>query len=111
VLIANVLSMLSTDTSCALLHRAFAYLPEGGAIVVSGWMLGDDGAGPILPALQCLEDVVLRAPDVERQASTYAAWLAEAGFVEIERKTYLDPYQLVLGRKRVVSPNDRRSGT
>jgi 3-hydroxy-5-methyl-1-naphthoate 3-O-methyltransferase len=111
VLLANVLSMLSADTSRALLQRAFTYLPPGGELVLSGWMLGDAGAGPVLPALLCVEDIVFGAPDVERRASTYAAWLAEAGFVEIERKTYLDPYQLVLGRKRVSPANDRRSGS
>jgi hypothetical protein len=74
-------------------------------------MLGDAGAGPVLPALLCVEYIVFGAPDVERRASTYAAWLVDAGFVEIERKTYLDPYQLVLGRKRVSPSNDRRSGS
>jgi SAM-dependent methyltransferase len=107
-LLANVLSMLSPETNRVLLGRVFDYLPNDGRIVLSGWMLDDDRAGPALPALLSLEDVILGAPDVERRSSTYAAWLGEAGFVAIERRAYFEPFRLVLGRKRASNEPDRK---
>jgi hypothetical protein len=62
-------------------------------------MLGDDGTGPLLPVLFCLEDILLGAPDVERSTSSYAEWLAQTGFREIERTMYPAPVSLVVGRK------------
>ena len=99
VLLANVSSMLSAETNRALVKRVFAHLPAGGRIVLSGWMLDDDGTGPLLPALFCLEDIVLGAPDVERTTTTYASWLADAGFADIESRRYFDPLEFVTGRK------------
>lgn len=99
VLLANVLSMLDADANRALLARVFEYLPPGGLVVLSGWMLDDDGTGPLLPVLFCLEDIVLDAPDVERSVAQYAGWLARAGFVEIAHGTYFDPTRYVAARK------------
>ncbi len=99
VLLANVLSMSSAAAHRALLRRVFEYLPAGGAVVLSGWMLDDDDTGPLMPLLFSMQDVLLRAPDVERSAANYGEWLAEAGFVEIERMKYFDPATLVIGRK------------
>jgi SAM-dependent methyltransferase len=99
VLLANVLSMLSATASRSLLARLFDYLPSGGTAILSGWMLDCDKTGPLLSALFCMEDIILGAPDVERTSATYADWLAQAGFRDVERATYFEPAGFVLGRK------------
>jgi 3-hydroxy-5-methyl-1-naphthoate 3-O-methyltransferase len=99
VLLANVLSMLDAEANRALLARVFAYLPPGGTVVLSGWMLDDDGTGPLLPVLFCLEDIVLDAPDVERSVAQYVGWLARAGFAEIAHGIYFDPTRYIAARK------------
>jgi SAM-dependent methyltransferase len=103
-LLANVLSMLSVETSQALLRRVHATLPRAGMIVLSGAMLDDDETGPLDTLLFCLEDIALNTPDVERSAATYADWLARAGFEEIERRTYMDSMCAVVGRKQSRTP-------
>jgi 3-hydroxy-5-methyl-1-naphthoate 3-O-methyltransferase len=98
-LLADLLSVASEETNRALLRRIYELLPEGGAVIVSGWILDDGRASPLVPVLFCLEDITWRAPDVERSASTYAGWLAEAGFVGIEHRAYCPPTSLIVGRK------------
>ncbi|MDQ3920500.1 MAG: acetylserotonin O-methyltransferase, partial [Acidobacteriota bacterium] len=100
-LLADLLSVASEETNRALLREIYGRLPGGGAVIVSGWILDDVRTSPLVPVLFCLEDINWRAPDVERSASTYAGWLAEAGFVEIEHKTYCPPTSMIVGRKPV----------
>lgn len=100
VLLANMLSLSSCATNRALLRRIFQQLPVGGTVLLSGWMLDDDRPQSILPALFCLEDIVLGAPDVERSVATYAEWLAEAGFQDIGHTMYFEPASLIVGHKR-----------
>jgi predicted O-methyltransferase YrrM len=90
VLMANVLSMLDAGDVGALFARVFAALPAGGLVLLTGWMLDDTAAGPLLALLLCLDDIALDAPDVERPWSTYAGWLADAGFERI-RVDVLEP--------------------
>lgn len=100
VLLANVLSMLSAETARALFRRLFAELPPGGLVAVSGWMPDEDRTRPLLSVLLGLEDIALGASDVEHGAATYAAWLADAGFVAIETRKYFDPATVVIARKK-----------
>jgi SAM-dependent methyltransferase len=99
-LLANVMSMLSVEASRHVLGRIHQHLPADGMIVLSGWMLDDDETGPLLPALLCLEDILLGAPEVERSAATYASWLGEAGFIDIAHGSYFEPARYVAGYKR-----------
>lgn len=99
VLLANVLSMLPAATSQAVFARTAAYLPPGGAVVVSGWMPSPTAGGPLEPLLFGLEDIALGAPDVERPAAEYAAWLDAAGFTGITIARYFPPLTLVSGRR------------
>lgn len=99
VLLANVLSMLTAPRTRELFARIATYLPPGGRVVVSGWMPGvtdDDGPAPML---QSLEDIALGAPDLERTAAEYAAWLTQAGFHDAATLAYFPPTGLVTARK------------
>ena len=101
VLLANLLSAGSEETNRELLHKLYELLPDGGACILSGWILDDNRTSPLIPVLFCLEDISWQAPDVERSASTYEGWLTEAGFVEIERAMYCPPTSMIVGRKRI----------
>lgn len=100
VLLANLLSTASEETNRGLLQKLYELLPDGGAVILSGWILDDNRTSPLIPVLFCLEDINWQAPDVERSASTYKSWLAEAGFVELERRMYCPPTSMIAGRKR-----------
>ncbi|MDQ3920262.1 MAG: acetylserotonin O-methyltransferase [Acidobacteriota bacterium] len=106
-LLADLLSVSSEGTNRELLRKIYERLPEDGAVIISGWILDDTRTAPLVPVLFCLEDINWRAPDVERSASTYAGWLAEAGFVVIAHKEYCPPTSLIVGRK-TVGPASRR---
>ncbi|HET7251773.1 MAG TPA: methyltransferase [Gemmatimonadales bacterium] len=99
VLLANVLSMLPARRARELFGRIGAYLPPGGCVIVSGWMPGAAEGDGLAPALQSLEDIALGAPDVERPAADYAAWLTEAGFGDVATLAYFPPTSLVMGHK------------
>jgi len=62
-------------------------------------MLDDHQTGAILPLLLSLEDIILRAPDVERSPAEYADWLARAGFERIDCARYFEPMSYVVGHK------------
>jgi hypothetical protein len=99
-LLANLLSVASEETNRELLRKLYDRLPDGGAVILSGWILDDSRTGPLIPVLFCLEDINWGAPDVERTAATYERWLTEAGFVEIRREMYYPPTSMIVGRKR-----------
>ena len=99
-LLANLLSVASEQTNRKLFQRIYARLPVGGAIILSGYVLDDGRAGPLIPLLFCLQDINWQAPDVEREASTYGEWLMAAGFMEIEHRAFCPPTSLVVGWKR-----------
>lgn len=99
-LLANLLSVAAEETNRNQFRRIYERLPAGGVIILSGYILNDGGTSPLIPALFCLQDICWRAPDVERDVSTYASWLASAGFVEIEHRPYCPPTSMIVGRKR-----------
>jgi hypothetical protein len=47
-----------------------------------------------------LQDINWQAPDVERDVSTYRAWLEEAGFIDVEHLPYCPPTSLLRGLKK-----------
>lgn len=99
VLLANLLSVSSEETNRALLRRVYEALPPGGGVILSGWILDDDRTSPTIPVLFCLQDISWNAPDVERSAGTYLAWLREAGFVDVAHRPLCPPTSLVVGRR------------
>ena len=101
VLLANLLSIASEGTNRELFRHLYELLPDGGACIISGWILDDDRTSPLIPVLFCLEDINWGAPDVERSASTYQRWLGEAGFAEIKHEVYCPPTSMIVGRKLI----------
>lgn len=98
-LLANLLSVSSEATNRALLARLYDALPPGGAVILSGWILDDARTSPLVPVLFCLEDINRVAPDVERSAAVYGAWLRDAGFVDVGRTMYCPPTSMIVARR------------
>ena len=99
-LLANLLSVSSEATNRALFRRVYEQLPDGGAIILCGWILDDARTSPTIPVLFCLQDINWHAPDVERSGLTYCTWLRDAGFVEVEHRPLCAPTRIVVGRRR-----------
>lgn len=99
VLLANLVSVASEETSRKFFKQIYDALPTGGVCLISGWILEDSRTEPEAAVLFCLEDIINQVPDVERTASTYRKWLAEAGFKNISREIYLSPYSYLAAIK------------
>ncbi len=98
-LLANLLAAFDAETNKKLFKRIYEKLPDGGACLVSGWMLDENKLAPEISVLFCLEDICWNAPDVERDFAVYKNWLEDAGFQNIKVKTYFEPTKLISAGK------------
>lgn len=98
-LLANLVSVFDEETNKKLLSNIYKKLPDGGACLISGWILDEDRLAPEISVLFCLEDISWNSPDVERSFNVYKSWLEAAGFTRIEYKTYLEPTRLICAFK------------
>jgi predicted O-methyltransferase YrrM len=99
VLLANFMSVAEENDNKKLLADIFKKLPSGGACILSGLIMDDSRLAPQTAVLFCLEDICWNAPDVERSEGVYTEWLREAGFQNIECRTYLEPTKMLYGFK------------
>lgn len=100
-LLANLLAVFDAETNKKLFERIYEKLPGGGgACLISGWILDESRLAPEISVLFCLEDICWNAPDVERNFAVYQNWLEEAGFQNIEEKTYFEPTKLISAYKK-----------
>lgn len=98
-LLANLLAVFDAEANKKLFKRIYNKLPDGGACLISGWILDESHLAPEISVLFCLEDICWDAPDIERDFQIYKNWLEEAGFRNIEVKTYLEPTKLISAYK------------
>lgn len=99
-LLANLLAVFDAETNKDLFKKIYEKLPEGGANLISGWILDETRTAPEVSVLFCLEDICWNAPDVERTFSTYRDWLKDAGFKNVKVKSYYEPTKLVSAFKK-----------
>lgn len=100
VLLANFMSVADAAANKKLLKKIYKQLPKGGVCILSGWVLDDSHLAPPISVLFCLEDICWNAPDVERDERIYTKWLEDAGFADIECRTYLEPTKMLYGFKK-----------
>ena len=100
-LLANLVSVFNAETNKKLLADIYAKLPKNGVCIISGWILDKSRLSPQTAVLFCLEDINWQSADVERSFDVYSSWLAEAGFTDIQYKTYLSPTSIIYGYKNV----------
>jgi SAM-dependent methyltransferase len=99
-LLANLVSVFDAKTNKKILADIYNKLPKNGACVISGWILDKNRLSPETAVLFCLEDIIWQSPDVERSFEVYASWLADAGFIDIQYKTYLAPTSIIYAFKK-----------
>ena len=100
ILLANLLSVAAEETNRKFLKQIYDALSSGGVCLISGWILDDSRLAPEAAVLFCLEDIINQVPDVERTESVYREWLKAAGFSNIRRVSYLEPYSYIAADKR-----------
>ncbi|MEV5823622.1 methyltransferase [Micromonospora sp. PTRAS2] len=91
VLLSMILHDWDEPTNRALLAKCHAALPPGGAVVICELLLDDDRTGPPEAALMGMNMLVETEGGKNYSGAEYAAWLADAGFVDIERLTFDAP--------------------
>jgi len=100
----HLLSMILHDwneaKNRALLGRSFEALPSGGAVVISELLVNDEKTGPAPAALMSL-NMLIETEGRNYTPAEYSAWLAEAGFRQIETVRFEAPAAsgAVIGRK------------
>lgn len=99
VLLANFMSVADAGDNQKLLEKIYEKLPRGGVCILSGWIIDDSHLAPLISVLFCLEDICWNAPDVERDEKVYTEWLTQAGFVNVECRTYFEPTKILYGFK------------
>jgi predicted O-methyltransferase YrrM len=98
-LLANFMSVAEESDNKKLLADIFEKLPSGGICILSGLIMDDSRLAPQTAVLFSLEDICWNSPDVERSEKDYTEWLKQAGFQNIECRTYLEPTKMLYGFK------------
>jgi len=99
VLLSSICHMLGPDKNRDLLARAARALAPGGRVVVSDFVLDEDGTGPRQAVLFSLNMLVGTPSGRSYREAEYRAWLGAAGLVGVERARLPGPAHLLIGRK------------
>jgi SAM-dependent methyltransferase len=99
VLLSSICHMLGPDENRGLLSRAARALAPGGRVVVSDFVLDEDGTGPRQAVLFSINMLVGTPSGRSYRESEYRAFFEEAGLVDLERVRLPGPAHLMVGRK------------
>jgi (2Fe-2S) ferredoxin/SAM-dependent methyltransferase len=99
VLLSSICHMLGPDENRNLVARAARALAPGGRVVVSDFLLDEDGTAPRQAVLFSINMLVGTPSGRSYRESEYASWLAAAGLAEVERVRLPGPAHLMIGRR------------
>jgi len=99
VLLSSICHMLGPAENRELLARAARALAPGGRVVVSDFVLDEDGTAPRQAVLFSLNMLVGTPSGRSYRESEYTAWLREAGLAGVARVPLAGAAHLVIGRK------------
>jgi SAM-dependent methyltransferase len=99
VLLSSICHMLGPEENRDLLSRAAHALAPGGRVVVSDFVLNEDGTAPRQAVLFSLNMLVGTPSGRSYRESEYSAWLGDAGLGGVERVRLPGPTHLLIGRK------------
>ena len=99
VLLSAICHINSPEQNVDLLRRTHAALRPGGLIVISDFILDEDGTGPVWAALFSLNMLVGTKSGASYEESAYRAWLDQAGFDQIRKVSSPGPIDLILARR------------
>ncbi len=99
VLLSSICHMLGPDENRDLLSRAARALAPGGRVVVSDFVLDENGTAPRQAVLFSINMLVGTPSGRSYRESEYREFLGAAGLVGVERVRLPGPAHLVIGRK------------
>ena len=99
VLLSSICHMLGPDENRDLLARAARALAPGGRVVVSDFVLDEDGTGPRQAVLFSINMLVGTPSGRSYRESEYKEWLIAAGLADVARVRLPGPAHLLIGRK------------
>ena len=99
VLLSSICHMLGPDENRDLVARAARALAPGGRVVVSDFILDEDGTAPRQAVLFSINMLVGTPSGRSYRESEYASWLVAAGLAGVERVRLPGPAHLVIGRR------------
>jgi SAM-dependent methyltransferase len=99
VLLSSICHMLGPDQNLDLVTRAAHALAPAGRVVISDFVLDEDGTSPRQAALFSINMLVGTRSGRSYRASEYEAWLTAAGLVGVERIRLPGPAHLMVGRR------------
>jgi len=99
VLVSSICHMLGPEENRDLLSRSARALAPAGRVVVSDFVLDEDGAAPRQAVLFSINMLVGTPSGRSYRESEYRAFFGAAGLVEVERVRLPGPAHLVVGRK------------
>ncbi|MFJ6197526.1 methyltransferase [Micromonospora sp. NPDC092111] len=91
ILLSMILHDWDEPTNRALLARCHVALPPGGAVVVCELLLNDERTGPSEAALMGMNMLVETEGGKNYSGAEYAAWLTDAGFVDVRTVPFEAP--------------------
>ncbi len=89
----------SKDQNTFLLKKVFDKLEENGIVIITEFLLDEDKAGPIFPALFTLN---MLKQTKEGRAYTFSeieSWLKDVGFKNIEKQHLIGPHTAIIAYK------------
>jgi (2Fe-2S) ferredoxin/SAM-dependent methyltransferase len=97
ILLSAVCHMLGEEENRDLIRRCAAALAPKGRLVVSDFLLNEEGTGPKSAALFSLNMLVATPRGASYTESAYTGWMREAGLGSIRKVTLPGPADLVIG--------------
>ena len=100
VLLGLIIHAFDEEKNKILIQKVYDYLPEGGMIIITEFLLNEDRTGPVFSTFFALNMLV------SEEGKTYTEkeitqMLQDAGFVDIKSQIPLsDPHSVIYGIKR-----------
>jgi hypothetical protein len=99
LVMGRVLHNWDLPTKQALLQKAFAALPRGGALIVYERLIDDERRSNAAALLGSLQMLMMSAGGYDFCALDCVGWMREAGFRDMQVETLVLQHSMVIGRK------------
>jgi hypothetical protein len=104
--LSHIIHDYSKDKGRSLFEKIYNVLPagdngggNGGAIIISEWLLNDEKTGPVPSALMGLNMMVETSGGRNYSVTEIFEMLTEVGFENIEKRSLAGPAEIVIGYK------------
>lgn len=99
--LSHIIHIFDGEKNIALLKKIHDSLPsEKGMIIISEWLLNDEKTGPVPSALMGLNMIIENSRGRSYSNHEVSQMLTEAGFKNIEKRSLVEPAEIVMGYKR-----------